>query len=77
MDARRPGAVFIFVDDLHFEPEYTPHVRRMIEDLADNLLHDGDLVAMVSSGPSTIEIGLTYDREAGRRVGVEDPRQRP
>ncbi|MGE0361925.1 MAG: VWA domain-containing protein [Vicinamibacterales bacterium] len=54
--------VFIFVDDVHFEPEYTPHVKRIIEDLAQNLLHDGDLVAMLSSGPSSIATGLTYDR---------------
>ncbi len=53
----------IFVDDVHFEPEYTPHVRRIVQDLADNLLHDGDLVAMVSSGPSSISTGLTYDRK--------------
>ena len=55
--------VFIFVDDIHFEPEYTPHVKRIIEDLGQNLLHDGDLVAMLSSGPSSIATGLTYDRK--------------
>ncbi|MEP7118705.1 MAG: VWA domain-containing protein, partial [Acidobacteriota bacterium] len=55
--------VFIFVDDLHFEPEYTPHVRRLIQEIADNLLHDGDLVAMLSSGPSSIQTGFTYDRK--------------
>ena len=55
--------VVIFVDDIHFDAEYTPHVRRIIEDLAGNLLHDGDLVAMVSSGPSSIATGLTYDRK--------------
>jgi VWFA-related protein len=27
------------------------------------MLHEGDLVAMYSSGPSSIEIGLTYDRK--------------
>ncbi len=53
----------IFVDDIHFEPEYTPHVRRIVQELADNLLHDGDLVAMISSGPSSISTGLTYDRK--------------
>lgn len=67
--ARRPVAdvagrvVVIIVDDLHFEPEYTPHVRRLIETLVTNLLHDGDMAAIVSSGPSAIEIGLTYDRK--------------
>ena len=55
--------VVIFVDDIHVEPEYTPHVKRIIEDLAQNLLHDGDLVAMLSSGPSSIATGLTYDRK--------------
>ncbi|MGD9906623.1 MAG: VWA domain-containing protein [Vicinamibacterales bacterium] len=53
----------IFVDDVHFEPEYTPHVRRLIEDIERNLLHDGDLVGMVSSGPSNIATGLSYDRK--------------
>ena len=56
--------LLIFVDDLHFEPEYSPHVRRLVQTIATTLLHDGDLVAMVSSGPSAIEIGLTYDRKA-------------
>ena len=55
--------VLIFVDDLHFEPEYSPHVRRLIQTIVDTMLHDGDLVAMYSSGPSSIEIGLTYDRK--------------
>ena len=58
------GRVFvIFVDDLHFEPEYSPHVRRLVTTLAETLLHDGDVVTMVSSGPSAIEIGPTRDRK--------------
>jgi VWFA-related protein len=56
--------LMVFIDDLHFEPEYSPHVRRLVQTLATTLLHDGDLIAMVSSGPSAIEIGLTYDRKA-------------
>ncbi len=56
------GRVFlIVVDDLHFEAEYTPHVRRLVQTLATTL-HDGDLVAMVSTGPSSVEIGGTRDR---------------
>ena len=63
--ADRSGRVLvIFVDDLHFEPEYSPHVRRLIQTIATTLVHDGDLVAIVSSGPSAIEIGPTYDRKA-------------
>ncbi len=53
----------IFVDDLHFEPEYSPHVRRLVTMLADNLLHEGDLAAIYSSGPSNLEIAPTYDRK--------------
>lgn len=66
---RRPVAdvagrvVLIFVDDLHIDVEYSPHVRRLIETLSTNLLHEGDMVAMVSSGPSSLEIPLTYDRK--------------
>jgi VWFA-related protein len=66
--ARRPvtdaagRVILVFVDDLHFEAEYTPHVRRLIQQLVENL-HDGDLVAMVSSGPSALEIGFTADRK--------------
>jgi VWFA-related protein len=56
------GRVFlIVVDDLHFEPELTPHVRKLIQTIVDTLLHEGDLIAVVSTGPSFIELGLTYD----------------
>jgi len=54
--------VLIVVDDLHFEAEYTPHVRRLVQTMATTLLHDDDLVAMVSTGPSAVEIGGTRDR---------------
>ncbi len=58
------GRVFlILVDDLHFEPELTPHVRRLLQTIVDTLLHEGDLAAVVSTGPSFIETGLTYDRK--------------
>lgn len=59
----------VLVDDVHFEPEYTPHVRRLITEISANLLHDGDLVAMVSSGPSSISTGLTYDRKLFAAAG--------
>jgi VWFA-related protein len=60
-----PGRVFvILVDDLHFEPELTPHVRRLIQTIADTLVHEGDMVSVVSTGPSFIEVGPTYDRKS-------------
>lgn len=55
--------LLILVDDLHFEPELTPHVRKLIQTIVDTLLHEGDLAAVVSTGPSFIEVGPTYDRK--------------
>lgn len=63
VDEASGRVVLIFVDDLHVEPEYTPHVRQLVEKIVEHLLHDGDVVAMVSSGPSSIEIPPTYDRK--------------
>jgi VWFA-related protein len=55
--------LIVFIDDLHFEVQFTPHVRRIVQQMVDTLLHDGDIVAMVSSGPSAIEISPTSDRK--------------
>ena len=55
--------LMIFLDDLHFEAEYSPHVRRLVTTIVKSVLHEGDLVAMYSSGPSRIEVGLTYDHK--------------
>ncbi len=56
--------ILIFVDDLHFEPEMSPHVKRLVQTIGDTLIHDGDLIMVLSSGPSYIEIGPTYDKKA-------------
>lgn len=55
--------LLILVDDLHFEPELTPHVRRLIGTIVDTLVHEGDMAMVVSTGASFIEIGPTYDRK--------------
>lgn len=64
--------LLILVDDLHFEPELTPHVRKLVQTIVDTLLHEGDLAAVVSTGPSFIEVGPTYDHkliaEAAKKV---------
>lgn len=56
--------LLIFIDDLHFEADLSPHVKRLIQTIGDTLMHDGDLVSVVSSGPSYISIGPTYDKKA-------------
>ncbi|MBY0494665.1 MAG: VWA domain-containing protein [Cyanobacteria bacterium] len=55
--------LLILVDDLHFEPELSPHVRRLLQTIIDTLVHEGDMAAVVSTGPSFIEVGPTYDRK--------------
>jgi VWFA-related protein len=58
------GRIFvIFVDDRHLGARETPRIRAMFRDLANELIHDGDMFAMVSTGTSSIEIGLTRDRK--------------
>ena len=49
------GRVFvIFVDDLHFEASRTLRVRQVFREIADTLIHEGDLFGIVSTGPSAI-----------------------
>ena len=63
VDETSGRVILIFVDDLHFEPELTPHVRKLIQTIGDTLIHEGDMAAVVSSGPSYLEISPTYDKK--------------
>ena len=57
------GRIFvILVDDLHIETSKTPRARAVFEQLMDNLIHEGDLFGIVSTGPSSIRVDMTYDR---------------
>ena len=69
------GRIIIFViDDLHLDFRNTPRLRTLFRDMAKELVHDGDLFGIVSTGTSSIAIDLTYDRArmeeaAGRITG--------
>jgi VWFA-related protein len=57
------GRVFvIFIDDLHLQAADSPKVRQLLTQITNTLVHDGDLFAVVSTGPSSIEVNPTYDR---------------
>lgn len=57
------GRIFvIFVDDLHLDFRNTGRIRELFKTVANELIHEGDMFAVVSSGPASIEIPLTYDR---------------
>ena len=64
-----PGRIVVlFVDDLHLQWAYTPRVRQVFRTIADTLIHEGDLFGVISSGPSSLSIDLTYDRSILRDV---------
>lgn len=57
------GRIFvIIVDDLHIEANKTPKTRQMFDKFAESLIHEGDLFGVISTGPSSIRVDLTYDR---------------
>lgn len=68
------GRIFVLiVDDLHFTATETPLVRQLLKKVVGKLFHPGDMLAMFSTGPSSIEIPVSYDKrlleEAISRVG--------
>ncbi len=54
--------IVLFVDDLHLQSSLTPKARQVFRTVTDTLIHEGDLFGIVSSGPSSLSIDLTYDR---------------
>ncbi len=57
------GRIFlIFVDDLHLDFRNTGRIRDLFKKVAKTLVHDGDMFGIVSTGPSSLAIDLTYDR---------------
>jgi VWFA-related protein len=58
------GRIFLFfVDDVNLQFRNSPKVRQIFQKIAKELLHDGDMFSIVSSGTSTISVGMTYDRK--------------
>jgi VWFA-related protein len=57
------GRIFIiFVDDLHLDFRNTGRIRELFKKIATELVHEGDMFSILSTGPSSIEIQPTYDR---------------
>jgi len=58
------GRIFlIFVDDLHLDFRNTGRIRDLFKKIEKELVHEGDMFGIVSSGPSSIAIDMTYDRK--------------
>ncbi len=58
------GRIFlIFVDDLHLDFRNTGRIRELFKKIGKELIHDGDMFGIVSTGPSSIAIDMTYDHK--------------
>jgi VWFA-related protein len=57
------GRIFVFfVDDQHLQFHNTGRVRELFQKISKELLHEGDMFGIVSSGPSSISVQMTYDK---------------
>ena len=58
------GRIFlIVVDDLHLDFRNTGRIRDLFKRISKTLVHEGDMFGIVSTGPSSLAIDLTYDRK--------------
>ena len=58
------GRVFLlFIDDLHLDFGSTPKTRDLLKKMLKNLIHDGDMFGIVTTGTSSMSQQLTYDRQ--------------
>jgi VWFA-related protein len=61
------GRIFIvFIDDMHLQALDSIKTRKLLELIRDTVLHENDLVGIVSTGYSSIAIDLNYDYEHRR-----------
>jgi VWFA-related protein len=58
------GRILLFlVDDLHLNFRDTSRLRQLFQKIGKELVHEGDMFGVVSTGPSSIAIDLTYDQK--------------
>jgi len=58
------GRIFlIFVDDLHLDFRNTGRIRELFKKISKELIHEGDMFGVVSTGPSSIAEDMTYDHK--------------
>jgi VWFA-related protein len=56
------GRIFmIFVDDLHLDFRNTGRIKALFKKIREELIHEGDMFGIVSTGPSSLAIDMTYD----------------
>jgi len=61
------GRIFIvFIDDMHLQALDSIKTRKVLEQIRDTILHQNDLIGIVSTGYSSIAIDLNYDYNSRR-----------
>jgi VWFA-related protein len=69
LPANRPrsdtaGRIFVIIlDDFHLDPTIGPRTRQLVGQLLRDVIHQGDMFGIVSTGYSSISEQLTYDRQ--------------
>jgi VWFA-related protein len=64
----------IFLDDLHIDFMTSGHLRTLLKTICSELIQEGDVAGSVSTGPASIALDLTSDRQRvsaglGRAIG--------
>jgi VWFA-related protein len=58
------GRIFLIViDDFHLDTALTPRTRELVGRILRDLVHEGDMFGIVSTGYSSISEPMTYDRQ--------------
>jgi VWFA-related protein len=58
------GRIFlVFVDDLHMDFRNTGRIRDLFKKISKELIHQDDMFGIVSTGPSSIAVDMTYDHK--------------
>jgi len=58
------GRVFVlFIDDMHLSVTDTPKINKVLHQVAETLIHEGDMFGIISSGRSNINVQMTRDRK--------------
>jgi VWFA-related protein len=56
------GRIFVFfLDDLHLDFRESGRTKELIKKIRQELVHEGDMFCIVSTGPSSIAIDMTYN----------------
>lgn len=63
VDDQSGRVLVLFLDDLHIQAGNTARIRNVFKKIEKDVVHDGDLIGIISSGPSAVRVDFTYDHK--------------